>query len=109
VYGSLFSEGETNQFIHLPDVATRWSAMHYDTVLKDGEEIGLSKYPGYLYYTRDMLSLATVDVEYSDPGTEVSFLWGDQTAKRGVERNEQTEIRATVADAPYVKGGRRSQ
>jgi len=107
VYASLFREGETNQFIHLPDVATRWSAMHYDTVLKDAEEVGLSKYPGYLYYKREMLSLATVDTEYSEPGTEVTFLWGDQTAKRGVDRNEQTEIRATVAEAPYVKGGRR--
>jgi vanillate/3-O-methylgallate O-demethylase len=68
--------------------------------------IGLSKYPGYLYYEREMLSLAVVDPEYSEPGTEVTFVWGDDTKKRGVERHEQVEVNATVAPAPYVQGGR---
>ena len=107
VYASLFEEGETNQFIHLPDVVTRWSVCHYDEVRKDGELVGLSKYPGYLYYEREMLSLAVVDPEYSEPGTDVTYVWGDQSEKRGVERNEQVEIGATVAPAPYVRGGRR--
>jgi vanillate/3-O-methylgallate O-demethylase len=106
IYASLFEEGETQQFITLPDVATQFSVCHYDEIRKDGETVGLSKYPGYLYYEREMLSLATIDTEFSDPGTEVTFLWGDQTAKRGVERNEQVEVRATVAPAPYVRGGR---
>jgi vanillate/3-O-methylgallate O-demethylase len=108
VYGSLFEEGETYKYVDMPDVATQWSVTHYDTVLKDGEEVGLSKYPGYLYYEREMLSLATIDVEYSDPGTEVTFVWGDESEKRGVERHETVEIEATVAPAPYVRGGRRS-
>jgi len=107
VYASLFRECQTTKFIDLPDVATQWSAMHYDKVLKDGEEIGLSKYPGYLVYEREMLSLATVDLEHSDPGTEVSFVWGDKSGKRGVERHEPVKIDATVAPAPYVRGGRR--
>ena len=106
VYASLFRGGETYKFIDLPDVATQWSVMHYDTVLKDGNVVGISKYPGYLYYEREMLSLATIDTEYSDPGTEVTFVWGDDTKKRGVERHEQVEIGATVAPAPYVQGGR---
>ncbi|QCC49418.1 aminomethyltransferase family protein [Halobellus limi] len=106
VYASLFREGETSKFINLPDVATRWSAMHYDKIVDDGEMIGLSKYPGYLSYEREMLSLAVVDPEYSEPGTEVSFVWGDETKKQRVERHEPVEIRATVANAPYVKGGR---
>jgi len=106
VYASLFREGETSKFINLPDVATRWSAMHYDKIVDDGEMIGLSKYPGYLSYEREMLSLAVVDPEYSEPGTEVSFVWGDKTKKQRVERHEPVEIRATVANAPYVKGGR---
>jgi vanillate/3-O-methylgallate O-demethylase len=108
VYHSLFGDGETNKFIHMPDVATRSSWTHYDTVLKDGEEVGLSKYPGYLYYEREMLSLGTIDLEYSEPGTEVTFVWGEETEKSRVERHEKTEIGATVAPAPYVRGGRKS-
>ena len=107
VYASLFREGDTQKFINLPDVATQWSVMHYDTIHKNGEVVGLSKYPGYLYYEREMLSLATINREHSEPGTEVMFVWGDETEKRGVERHEPVEIRATVAPAPYVQGGRR--
>jgi len=107
VYASLFREGATDKFVDIPDVANQWSSIHYDKILKDGEVVGISKYPGYLVYEREFLSLATVDVEYSDPGTEVTFVWGDQTDKRRVERHEPVEIDATVAEAPYVKGGRR--
>ena len=107
VYGSLFEEGPTKKFIDLPDTATQWSEMHYDEVRKDGELVGISKYPGYLYYERRMLSLTTIDREYSEPGTEVTLIWGDQSEKRGVERHELAKISATVAPAPYVRGGRR--
>jgi vanillate/3-O-methylgallate O-demethylase len=106
VYASLFQEGETKKFIDLPDTANTWSKTHYDEVRKDGEIVGISKYPGYLYYEREMLSLGTIDIEYSKPGTEVTFLWGDQSEKKRVERHEPTEIRATVGPAPYVTGGR---
>lgn len=106
VYASLFRDGETKKFIDLPDTANRWSKTHYDEVRKDGETVGISKYPGYLYYEREMLSLGTIDIEYSEPGTEVTFLWGDQSEKTRIERHEPTEIRATVAPAPYVTGGR---
>jgi len=106
VYGSLFEKGDTKKFVDLPDTANSWSKSHYDEVRKDGEVVGLSKYPGYLYYEREMLSLGTIDVEHSDPGTAVTFVWGDTSSKRKVERHEPTEIRATVADAPYVTGGR---
>jgi vanillate/3-O-methylgallate O-demethylase len=108
VFASLFRTGETNKFIDLPDTANTWSKSHYDRVQKDGAVVGVSKYPGYLYYEREMLSLGTIDREYSDPGTEVTFEWGDRSAKQRVERHEPVEIRATVAPAPYVTGGRES-
>lgn len=109
VYASLFRDGETHKFIDLPDTARRWSKTHYDTVFKDGKFVGVSKYPGYLYYEREMLSLGVIDVEHSDPGTEVTFIWGEEgTAKQKVERHAQKEINATVAPAPYLDGGRRS-
>jgi vanillate/3-O-methylgallate O-demethylase len=108
VYASLFGPGETKKYVDLPDTANTWSKTHYDRVEVDGDLVGLSKYPGYLAYEREMLSLGTVDPEYSDPGTEVTFVWGDDSGKRRVERHEPTEIRATVAPAPYVTGGRES-
>lgn len=108
VFASLFREGKTSKFIDIPDTANTWSKSHYDKVEKDGEVVGLSKYPGYLFYEREMLSLGTIDRAYSDPGTKVTFEWGDQSNKQRVERHKPVEIRATVAPAPYVTGGRES-
>ncbi|MFB6361509.1 MAG: aminomethyl transferase family protein [Halobacteriales archaeon] len=106
-FASLFREGEPYKFIDLPDTASTWSHTHYDRIEKDGEIIGLSKYPGYLYYKREMLSLATIDVDYSEPGTVVTFVWGDNSETSQVERHAFKEITPTVAPAPYVRGGRR--
>lgn len=108
VYGSLFVDGPNYRYVELPDTANRRSRSHYDKVLKDGEVIGVSKYPGYLFYERSMLSLAIIDPEYSDPGEEVSFVWGESSGKERVEQHEPTEIAAEVAEAPFVKRGRRS-
>ncbi|QCC49364.1 aminomethyltransferase family protein [Halobellus limi] len=108
VFASLFRDGKTSKFIDMPDTANTWSKSHYDKVKKDGEIVGLSKYPGYLFYEREMLSLGTIDRAYSDPGTEVTFEWGDQSNKQRVEQHKPVEIRATVAPAPYVTGGRES-
>lgn len=107
IYASLFRDGQTAKFIELPDTASRWSKTHYDEVRKEGETVGISKYPGYLYYEREMLSLGTIDLEYSEPGTEVTFVWGEDTEKSNVERHCPVEVTATVAPSPYVRGGRR--
>jgi len=106
VYASLFRDGESKKFIDLPDTANTWSKTHYDEVRRDGVVVGVSKYPGYLYYEREMLSLGTIDPEYSEPGTEVTLVWGDDSEKERVERHEPAEIGARVAPAPYVTGGR---
>jgi vanillate/3-O-methylgallate O-demethylase len=47
-----------------------------------------------------MISLCTIDVEQSEPGTEVTVLWGNPG-------EPQKEIRATVAPAPYKQDNRR--
>jgi len=108
VYDSLFREGESYKYIDLPDTARQWSMTHYDEVRRDGRVVGVSKYPGYLYYEREMLSLGLVEREYAEPGTEVTLVWGEEgSAKRRVERHVETAIRATVAPSPYVLGGRR--
>jgi hypothetical protein len=51
-----------------------------------------------------MLSLAIVDEADSEPGTEVTVVWGEEkggTSKPTVERHTQVEIRATVGPVPY--------
>ena len=71
------------------------SAFYADKVLnKDGQEIGISSGRTQSYYYRTMLSLCSIDVEYSEIGTEVVILWGDPGTN-------QKEIRATVARLPY--------
>ena len=50
-----------------------------------------------------MLTLAILDVEHSEPGTQVTFVWGEEgggSSKPTVERHVQLEIRATVAPVP---------
>jgi hypothetical protein len=45
-------------------------------------------------------------VEQSEPGTEVTLVWGEEgggSAKPVVERHVQTEIRATVSPVPYAE------
>jgi len=104
VYASLFREGDTHQFMSLPTS----TAGRYDDVRKGGEHIGVAKYRSYTYNEREMLSLGCIDVEYSEPGTEVTLVWGDEDSpKTSVERHVETTIRATVAPAPYVQRGRR--
>ena len=103
VFETFFQDGgtDTAKWIDLP--LSNYATLQYDKVLKDGETAGLSTYTGYTYNQRAMLSLACVDVEHSEPGTEVTVVWGEEgggTSKPTVERHVQTEIRATVAPAP---------
>ena len=49
--------------------------------------------------------------EHAEPGTEVTFVWGEEnggTTKPTVERHVQTEIRAVVSPVPYVEAARTS-
>ena len=56
-----------------------------------------------------MLTLAVLDAEYAEPGTEVTFVWGEEdggTAKPTVEPHVQRELRAIVSPVPYVEAVR---
>jgi syringate O-demethylase len=58
-----------------------------------------------------MLSLAVVDVEHAEPGTEVTLVWGEEgggSLKPVVERHTQAEIRAVVSPVPYSEVARTS-
>jgi len=104
---SQFSDGERAKFIEFPSAVY---AMHpYDAVMVDDEIVGISTWIGYSSNYREMLTLAVVDEAHSEPGTQVTLLWGEPdggTAKLNVEPHIQWEIRATVAPVPYSRVAR---
>jgi glycine cleavage system aminomethyltransferase T len=87
-------------------------AMHpFDRVTVGGETIGVSTWIGYTANEGKMLTLAVLDPAYAEPGTEVTFVWGESgggSAKPTVERHVQTELRAIVSPVPYVEAVRKS-
>jgi vanillate/3-O-methylgallate O-demethylase len=105
--GTLFHEGDIVKYIDLP--LANYATLPYDKVLKDGKMVGVSTYTGYTYNERAMVSLAMVDVAHSEPGTQVTLVWGEEgrgSTKPTVERHKQAEIRATVAPAPIAQVAR---
>src|SRR5262245_58192930 len=77
----------------------------------DGETVGVSTWISYSANEGKMLTLAVLDADYAAPGTEVTFVWGEEdggTAKPTVEAHVQTELRAVVAPVPYVEAVRTS-
>jgi glycine cleavage system aminomethyltransferase T len=105
--GTLFHEGDIAKYIDLP--LANYATLPYDKVLKDGKIVGVSTYTGYTYNERAMVSLAMVDVAQSEPGTQVTLVWGEEgrgSTKPTVERHQQANIRATVAPAPIAQVAR---
>ncbi|GAB2965868.1 aminomethyltransferase family protein [Amycolatopsis acidiphila] len=100
---SLCEPGVPAKFIDLPKA--RYALYQADKVLRGDDLVGMSTDVGYLANEQDFVSLATVELAASEPGTEVSVLWGEQpnSAKPGVEPHRQIAVRATVAPAPYVR------
>lgn len=107
VFGTLIHGGDISKYIDLP--LANYSTLPYDKVIKDGKIVGLSTYTGYTFNERAMLSLGVVDVAYTEPGTQVTVVWGEEargSSKPTVERHAQVEIRATVASVPYAEVAR---
>jgi glycine cleavage system aminomethyltransferase T len=108
-FKSLSDDGDIIKYIDLP--LANYSTLPYDKVLKSGKTVGVSTYTGYTYNERAMVSLAMIDTELSEPGTEVTLVWGEEnggSSKPTVERHVQTEIRATVAPVPFAEVARLS-
>jgi glycine cleavage system aminomethyltransferase T len=107
--GSMFQETDRAKFFDWPNAVY---AMHpYDSVLVDGEQVGVSTWIGYSANEGRMLTLAVVDAEHAEPGTEVTFVWGEEnggTRKPTVERHVQTELRAIVSPVPYAEAARKA-
>lgn len=104
-----YTQEDNYKFIDIPTLHKIRLVM--DEVRKDGQSIGTCSHPSYHYNAREFVSPATLDVEHTDPGTDVTIVWGE-----GNEDNEiwdvmphvQTEVRATVVPAQY-KPDRRGQ
>ena len=108
VLASLFhAGGDIAKYIDLP--LANYSTLPFDKVLKGGKTAGLSTYTGYSYNERAMVSLAVIDIEHSELGTELKVVWGEEgrgSSKPTVERHMQSEIRATVAPIPISEVAR---
>ena len=107
--GMMFQDSDRAKFIEWPNAVY---AMHqYDDVTVDGETVGVSTWVCYSANEGKLLTLAILDAEHAEPGTEVTLVWGEEgggTAKPTVEPHVQTEMRAVVAPVPIVGAVRSS-
>jgi glycine cleavage system aminomethyltransferase T len=102
--GTMFQKGDRAKFMDWPSAV--YSMHPFDKVTIDGETVGLSTWIGYSANEGKMLTLAVLDPGHAEPGTEVTFVWGEEgggSSKPTVEPHVQTEIRAIVSPVPYVE------
>ena len=107
--GTMFQRDDRAKFIDWPSAV--YSMHPFDTVTVDGETVGVSTWIGYTVNEGKMLTLAILDADYAEPGTEVTFVWGEPdggSRKPTVEPHVQADIRAVVSPVPYVETVRRS-
>jgi syringate O-demethylase len=105
---TMFRKDRRVKYFDFPSAV--YATLPYDKVLKDGRMIGVSTWCGYSSNEGKMLTLAMLDPQFAEPGTEVTFVWGEEdggTSKPTVERHEQTNIRAIVHPVPYVEVARK--
>jgi syringate O-demethylase len=106
---TMFQPTDRAKYFDFPSAV--YATLPYDRVVKDDKIVGISTWCGYSANFGKMLTLAIVNVEHSEPGTEVVFVWGEENGgsnKPTVERHVQTEIRARVAPVPYDRYARAS-
>jgi syringate O-demethylase len=107
--GSQFGKQDRAKYFDFPSAV--YAMYPYDKVLRNGKLAGISTWCGYSANEGKMLTLAILDEEHSKPGTEVTFVWGEEgggSSKPAVERHVQTEIRAIVSPVPYAEVARES-
>jgi syringate O-demethylase len=107
--GTMFQKGDRAKFMDWPSAVY---CMHpFDRVTLDGETVGVSTWIGYSANEGKMLTLAVLDPEHAEPGTEVTFVWGEEgggSSKPTVESHVQAEIQAVVSPVPYTEVVRKS-
>ena len=109
VISSALTKGSRAKFFEFPSAV--YSMHPFDTVKKDGKDIGVSTWIGYSSNEGRMLSLAMIDPDYVKMGDTVTLVWGEPnggTTKPTVEPHEQVEIKATISPVPYSETARDS-
>jgi len=107
VIHTMFEKKDRAKYFDFPSAV--YATLPYDKVLGDGKTVGISTWCGYSANEGKMLTLAVLNKEYSEPGTEVTFVWGEEgggSSKPTVERHVQTEISAIVSPVPYSEVAR---
>jgi glycine cleavage system aminomethyltransferase T len=103
VLASQFDKEKRGKYLEWP--ASNYATFPYDKIVdRHGTIVGISTYSGYNANLSEWVSLAMIDPEYADLGTELTVIWGEEnggTSKPVVERHVQMPIRANVAPAPY--------
>jgi len=105
--GMMFQPTGRAKFFDFPNAV--YSMHPYDRVTVNDETVGVSTWVGYSAGEGKALTLAVLDAEHAEPGTEVTLVWGEEdggTRKPTVEPHVQTEIRAIVSPIPYVEAVR---
>jgi len=106
---TMFEKKNRAKYFDFPSAV--YSTLPYDKVVHGDKVIGISTWCGYSANEGRMLTLAILEDEFSNPGTEVNFVWGEEgggSSKPTVERHVQTEIRAIVSPCPYSEVARTS-
>jgi vanillate/3-O-methylgallate O-demethylase len=99
---ALFSADRPAKYMSTP--YSMYATFQSDAVLQGGRAAGVSQWSAYSSNARSFISLALVNIEHSEPGTELTLLWGEpDSARRTVEKHEVREIRVTVAPAPLFE------
>ena len=94
---------------HMEMPAAHYAAHPYDRVSVGGDMVGLSITPAYSPGERAWISLAILEPQAAEVGTEVVVTWGEPgggSSKPTVERHRQVEVRATVAPWPIHAASR---
>ncbi|HWH26908.1 MAG TPA: hypothetical protein VNT53_09710 [Pseudolysinimonas sp.] len=90
-----------------------YAGAQLDAVQHDGKTVGVAWQSGFMASDKVFATVAIVDEEFGEPGTELTLLWGDSRVfpRQDLEEHRQFPIKVTVAPAPwasYARDGYRS-
>ena len=109
MHGAMYQQQNRPRYMEWP--LSVYSMHPYDKVTFDGKTVGVSTFVGYSANYGRVLSLAMVEPQYAEPGTEVMFVWGEEeggSKKPTVERHVQYPVRALVSPVPYSDVARKN-
>ncbi|MBY5972058.1 hypothetical protein KUV28_06855 [Ferrimonas balearica] len=108
VFGGMMDDGGLPaKYMEMP--SAHYATHPYDRVLSDGGDVGVSISPVFSSNERAWISLAILDPEVAEVGTEVTVIWGEPdggTDKPNVEAHRQVKVRATIQPWPIHEASR---